>query len=57
MKAHLKYWNGSWWCRHMGVTGQGRTPVAAWNDMWALYREAVLSRPLGGAVAYSPRQG
>lgn len=57
MKAHLKYWNGSWWCRRMGVTGQGSTPKAAWDDMWELYREAVTTMSCnGGAWATSPRR-
>lgn len=40
MKARLTYWNGSWWCRRMGITGQGATMQEAWDDMWNLYREA-----------------
>lgn len=44
MKARVRYWRGMWWCRRMGVTGCGTTMEAAWEDMWALYREAVRPR-------------
>ena len=41
VKARMRHWNGKWWCRRMGVTGCGDTMEEAWDDMWALYREAV----------------
>ena len=41
MKARMRFWNGKWWCRRMGVTGCGATMEEAWDDMWNLYREAV----------------
>lgn len=41
MKARMTYWNGFWWCRRMGCTGQGATMQEAWDDMWKLYFEAV----------------
>lgn len=41
MKPKMRFWNGFWWCRRMGVTGQGNTMKEAWNDMWLLYKEAV----------------
>lgn len=40
IKPRLTFWNGVWWCRRLGVTGCGTTPLAAWTDMWGLYREA-----------------
>lgn len=41
MKAHIYFGRGKWWCYRMGCTGCGATPKEAWDDMWALYREAV----------------
>lgn len=41
MKPRLRFWNGYWWCRRMGCTGQGLTPREAWDDMWLLYWEVV----------------
>lgn len=41
MKPRMRYWNGYWWCRRMGVTGQGATMREAWDDMWQLYLEFV----------------
>lgn len=40
MKSRMTFWNGYWWCRRMGITGQGLTMQEAWDDMWLLYREA-----------------
>lgn len=51
MKARMRFWRGMWWCRRMGVTGCGVTMEAAWEDMWALYREMVRPKELG----HSPR--
>lgn len=41
MKARIRYWNGYYWCRRMGITGQGLTIQEAWDDMWKLYREFI----------------
>lgn len=43
MKAKISYWNGSWWCRRMGITGQGKSPREAWEDYLTLYSEMVRS--------------
>jgi hypothetical protein len=46
MKPKIRYWNGYWWCRRMGITGQGLTMEQAYKDMWDLYREFIVeSRP------------
>ena len=41
MKPRMRYWNGYWWCRRMGVTGRGKTQEEAWFDMWGLYRNMI----------------
>lgn len=41
MKARMRFCNGKWWCRRMGVTGCGESMEAAYEDMWQLYREAM----------------
>lgn len=43
-KARLVFRDGQWWCLRMGVTGCGPTPKAAWDDMWQLYRDAVMPK-------------
>lgn len=48
----MRFWNGYYWCRRMGVMGQGLTMEEAWLDMWKLYGEAV-KRPVREFV-YQP---
>ena len=55
MKARMRFWNGQWWCRRMGVTGCGSTMQAAWDDMWMLYREAYIVKPPTYYTAGVPR--
>lgn len=43
MKPRLIYRHGKWWCKRMGVTGCGQTPLDAYNDMWGLYRSFIAS--------------
>lgn len=54
MKVRMRFWNGKWWCRRMGVTGCGDSMESAWHDMWTLYWEAMKpSQPTHWQ--YSPR--
>jgi hypothetical protein len=54
MKPRMRYWNGYYWCRRMGITGQGLTMEDAWNDMWHLYREMV--KESHSRIPYNYRQ-
>lgn len=41
MKARFRLQEGYWYCKRMFVTGRGRTPEEAWEDMWQLYSDVV----------------
>jgi len=47
MKPRIVFQRGFWWCYRMGVTGQGKTPKEAYDDMLSLYRQAVQRKPQG----------
>lgn len=55
MKARIRFWNGKWWCRRLGITGCGDTIEAAWDDMWAVYRDTF--RPVRDSSPMRVREG
>ncbi len=36
MKPRLTYRNKTWYCTRNWITGRGRTPLDAWQEMWTL---------------------
>jgi cephalosporin hydroxylase len=41
IKPKVRFWNGYYWCRYMGITGQGCSIEESVKDMWNLYREMI----------------